>query len=109
MMILNIFFIAYSKLFFTDVKYAMKMNLNDKVVGGYDGRFNSSSDLDNEIISKIKKYNYQIVILKYLENPANSMQDKMKMLETSYLEEFQVKIAPNMEAGGLFNDWDFNF
>lgn len=108
-MIFNIFFIAYSKLFFTDVKYAMNFKKHAHAVGGYDGRFNSSSDLDNEIISKIKKCNYQIVILKYLENPANSMQDKIKMLETSYLEEFQVKIAPNMEAGGLFNDWDFKF
>lgn len=109
MMILNIFFIIYSKLFFTDVKYALKMNLNDKVVGGYDGRFNSSSDLDDEIISKIKKNNYKMSLLKYLNNLENSMLDKIKILEKSHLEEFQVKIAPNMEAGGLFNDWDFTF
>lgn len=110
MMIFNIFFIAYSNLFFTDVplsKYVIKMNFNDKVVGGYDGRYNGSSDYNSELISKIKKYNYQIVILKYLENPANSMPDKMKILEKSSIEEFQSKIAPNIKSGGLFNDWDF--
>ena len=112
MMIFNLLFIAYSNLLFSDVplsKYVIKMNFNDRVIGGYDGRYNGSSDYDSELISKIKKNNYQIVILKYLENPDISLFDKMKILETSGVEELEDKIAPNIKAGGLFNDWDFDF
>jgi len=110
MMIFNIFFIAYSNLFFTDIplsKYVIKMNLDKNVIGGYDGRHNSSSDYDHELMQRIIKNNYRMSLLKYLENPTNSIPDKMKILETSTLEEFQSKIAPNIKSGGLFNDWDF--
>jgi hypothetical protein len=112
MMMFNILYIAYSNLFFTDIplsKYVIKMGLDKNVIGGYDGRHNSSSDYDHEVIQRIKKHNYRMSLLKYLENPQNSISDKMKVLETGDIEEFQDKIAPDIKSGGLLNDWDFEF
>jgi hypothetical protein len=112
MMMFNIFFIAYSNLFFTDIplsKYVIKMGLDKNVIGGYDGRHNSSTDYDHEVMQRIKKHNHRMSLLKYLENPDNSVSDKMKVLETSNIKEFQDKIAPDIKSGGLLNDWDFEF
>ena len=112
MIIFNIFFFAYSNLILTTTpktRSSTILHFDKRVIGGYDGRFNSSSDLDNELISKIKQNNYKMQILKYLENPANSILDKIKILETISSEETQNKISPNIESGGLFNDWNFDF
>jgi len=74
---------------------------------GYDNRFNSTIDLDDEKIRSICESYIKFDLLKKLEDPKVSAYEKIKMIEKNYL--FDNSIIPNIENGDLYKDWNFVF
>ena len=68
---------------------------------GWDNRYNES-DADPDLLEQLKKNFEKYEILKFLENDRVSMLDKVRKIGESGIN------APNLNAGGLMKDWDFN-
>jgi hypothetical protein len=75
-----------------------------KLYSGLDGRFNET-DIDHELLYDISISFYKYKLLKTLENEDISVFTKLEIIETYNSENEISKLAPNMEAGGLWKDW----
>lgn len=85
------------------------VNHYDKL-SGYDMRFPGNPDLNEELILKIKKNMEKLDLLKILENPGIGMRFKEVQLEQYELLHGEGNVMmPNITAGGLFNDFDYQF
>lgn len=84
------------------------VNHYDKL-SGYDMRFPGKPDLNEELILKIKKNMDQLDLLKILENPGIGMRFKQVQLEQYELLHGEGNaMIPNITAGGLFQDYEFD-
>jgi hypothetical protein len=72
---------------------------------GYDNRHNDS-DINDEIILNITRFNEKMLLLKTLENKNLSQHIKLELLENYNRHELPSPIKPNIFAGGLLNHWD---
>lgn len=80
-----------------------KMN-NGKMNNGNDYRYNQT--FEKPQLYNITKSLKKMALLKTLENPDISIVEKMNNIHYySFL--FDETIKPNIRAGGLYNDWDF--
>jgi hypothetical protein len=68
---------------------------------GWDNRYNES-DVDPDLFKRLKGNFEKYETLKYLRNDRISMLDKLQKIGESGIN------APNLNAGGLTKDWDFN-
>ena len=74
---------------------------------GYDERYNASKHgSDDDIIFNITKFNRQMELLKKLENKGVSKYDKVKLVEEYNKNENPTSMAPNINEGGLYKDWE---
>jgi hypothetical protein len=67
---------------------------------GMDHRYNES-DIDHDLIQRIRENFEKYETLKYLENDRISILDKLRKIRESGIN------PPNLNAGGLMKDWDF--
>lgn len=82
---------------------------NHDKLSGYDMRFPGKPDLNEELILTIKKNMDQLDLLKILENPGIGMRFKQVQLEQYELLHGEGNtMKPNITAGGLFNDYQFD-
>jgi hypothetical protein len=75
---------------------------------GKDERYNETSDLDLELLDKIKMYNHKLKVLQRLEDDKVSIFDKIELIENEDIDDFYMR-SPNITSGGLFDDWDWDF
>jgi hypothetical protein len=78
----------------------IKPPLSNDIYAGKDNRYNES-DVDQDLLKRIKENLEKYETLKYLENDQVSILDKLRKLEESGVK------PPNLKAGGLTKDWDF--
>lgn len=84
------------------------VNHYDKL-GGYDMRFPGKPDTDEELILTIKKNMDKLDLLKILENPGIGIRFKQVQLEQYELLHGEGNtMKPNITAGGLFHDYQFD-
>jgi hypothetical protein len=76
---------------------------------GRDGRYdlNVTTDLDYEQLRSINISFNKLRILKKLEDPKISYNEKLREINENYI--FYNELSPNITNGGLFNDWNFTF
>ena len=88
--------------------------LRRDVGGGFDQRDVGKTCLEkiydqvrqNNTLNKLRKYNYQMNLLKKLENVGTSDFEKLRAIEEyNYVMESSKYVA-NIEKGGLYNDWN---
>jgi len=77
-------------------------NYQNNNCSGHDMRYNISSDIDNDTILQIVNLNGKMNLLKKLENPAISINQKIRIIK----KDKPKIIIPNLKAGGLFKDWE---
>ena len=70
---------------------------------GYDNRYNDTN-INNDVMFNINKWNKQLKLLKKLENKNISNIVKLDLID-EYKKELPSPIIPNIYAGGLFNEW----
>lgn len=80
-----------------------KVNYNQ----GIDMRYPNSTDFDDLLNLKIYENYQKFDLLKKLESTKVSELDKLKFIEQSNM--INPSFAPNITAGGLFDDFYFNF
>ena len=68
---------------------------------GKDNRYNES-EVDQDLLKRIKENLEKYETLKYLENDRVSILDKLRKIGESGIN------PPNLNSGGLMKDWDFN-
>jgi hypothetical protein len=68
---------------------------------GWDNRYNES-EVDHDLIERIRENFEKYETLKYLENDRISILDKLQKIGESGIN------PPNLNAGGLMKDWYFN-
>jgi len=106
-MILNMLLCAYSNFVQLNTKtFSCARYLHP--YAGNDMRYNETSDLDIELLDKIKMYNHKFYILQRLKDDKVSIFDKIHLIEKEDVDDFYTR-APNITRGGLFYDWDFDF
>ena len=76
------------------------------VEGGIDKRYNQT-DTDFELLQKLKKFNYQLQLLKQLQDEKISQYAKVDSIEEYKKNEDPSKYVPNLLNGGLFSEWNF--
>lgn len=95
------------------VSNSLKRRIRKKYGGGFDQRELGKTCLEKiydqvqekTTLDKLRKYNYQMNLLKKLENNKNSEFEKIKAIEEyNYVME-SLKYAHNFESGGLYSDW----
>jgi hypothetical protein len=76
---------------------------------GCDGRYdlNITNDLDYQQLRSINISFNKLRILKKLEDPKISYNEKLREINENYI--FYNEIMPNITNGGLFKDWNFTF
>jgi hypothetical protein len=93
----------------------LRRRIRKKYGGGFDQRELGKTCLEKiydqvqekTTLDKLRKYNYQMNLLKKLENNKNSEFEKIKAIEEyNYVME-SLKYAHNFESGGLYSDWNF--
>jgi hypothetical protein len=60
---------------------------------------------ENNTLNKLRKYNYQMNLLKKLENVGVSDFEKIKAIEEYKYVMESSKYVPNIESGGLYKNW----
>jgi hypothetical protein len=109
-MILNMLLCAYSKFVklnletsktFSRIRYSYPYM-------GKDMRYNGTSNLDIDMLDKIKMYNHKLQVLQRLEDNKVSIFDKVDLIENEEIINFFTS-APNITRAGLFDDWDWDF
>jgi hypothetical protein len=70
-------------------------------------RYNETSNLDLEMLNKIKMYNHKFKVLQQLEDERLSIFDKIGLIEKEDINNFPMR-STNITSGGLFDDWDFD-
>lgn len=76
-----------------------------KTSAGYDQRYNESTD--SNIMDDVGNFIYKKAILDTLANVKVSIPVKMDIVEE--LSKSNKTIAYNLEAGGLYDDWNMDF
>ena len=89
---------------FTPLKY--NNGIVDKHYSGYDCRFGNETETETELLYNITRNFRKMALLRYLESPDISLNDKIETVRLNQEEE-SAKISINLKAGGLFKDWDF--
>ena len=89
---------------FTPLKY--NNGLVDKHYSGCDCRFSNETETETELLYNITRNFRKMTLLRYLESPDISLNDKIETVRLNQEEE-SAKISINLKAGGLFKDWDF--
>jgi len=75
---------------------------------GYDERYNSSKyPSDQDIIFNITRFYHQMELLKKIESQKVSQQNKVKLVEEYNKNENPSPMVPNIHAGELYKDWDW--
>jgi hypothetical protein len=73
-----------------------------KIGTGMDHRYNESEEKNDHIIQRIIEIHEKQKLLRFLENDSISFLQKLEQTKESGI------ILPNLIAGGLTKDWDFN-
>jgi hypothetical protein len=83
---------------------------SDKILksGGFDERFNQTSDNNSEMLITFQKNMVKMNLLKKLQSMDISEAEKLKEVEKYQSDNYESKYLYNLEAGGLYNDWNFN-
>jgi hypothetical protein len=63
---------------------------------------------ENNTLNKLRKYNYQMNLLKKLQNVGVSDFEKIKAIEEYKYVMESSKYVPNIESGGLYKNWSNN-
>ena len=82
-------------------------NFDYRINHGIDMRYKNYTDFDINLNLKLKNYFRKMQILKTLENSNISELDKIKIINDNDI--FNYNYSSNINAGGLMNDFDFNF
>jgi len=110
-MILNMLLCAYSNFIQLNMKTSKTFSCvrysHPRAYAGNDMRYNETSDLDLEMIDKIRMYNHKLKVLQRLEDNKVSIFDKIGLIEKEDVDDFCMR-SPNITRGGLFDDWDFD-
>jgi hypothetical protein len=96
----NDFRVKHSKFIFSKNKTKIK-----KILDGYDQRYNESTD--SSIMHDIAQNLYKKAILDKLTSVKVSIPVKMDIVEE--LSKENNTMAYNLEAGGLYDDWNMDF
>jgi len=72
---------------------------------GMDERCNNTSESDIEVLRRVEEHYEKFKLLKYLEKNTISISDKVKAIEKSNIYDFHSTFLPNINSGGLFDDW----
>jgi hypothetical protein len=92
----------------------LRRRIRKKYYGGYDQREFGKTCLEKiheqvqekTTLDKLRKYNYQMNLLKKLEGDKLAESEKITAIEEyNYLTESS-KYTHNVEAGGLYKDWN---
>jgi hypothetical protein len=95
------------------IKYLLSENINtinlDKpnryLEGGIDYRYNITENVDDELVYNISRFLYKQKILKTLQDDTVSINTKLEHIY-EYDSENNLSISgPNINAGGLWDDW----
>ena len=108
-MILNMLLCAYSNFIYLNMKTSKTFSYTrySYLRAGKDERYNETSDLDLEMLDKIKMYNRKFKVLQQLEDERISIFDKIGLIEKEDINDFYMR-STNITRGGLFDDWDFD-
>lgn len=82
-------------------------NFDYRINHGIDMRYKNHTDFDINLNLKLKDYFRKMQILKTLENSNISELDKITIINDNDI--FNYNYSSNINAGGLMNDFDFNF
>lgn len=88
-------------------KFRNQIILNSKNNSGIDMRYPESTDFNKTLNFKINQNYYKYNLLKKLESNKISELNKLELLKNSPL--IESDMYPNITAGGLFDDFNFNF
>jgi len=110
-MILNMLLCAYSNFIHLNMQTSKTFSYarcsHPRAHAGHDMRYNETSDLDLEMLDKIKMYNRKFKVLQQLEDERISIFDKIGLIEKEDINNFPMR-STNITSGGLFDDWDFD-
>lgn len=67
-----------------------------------------TTESENEILSRIRKYYYCMAIINYLESSYISEKDKIELIEQFEIGKDKNNID-HLYSGGLMNDWEMDF
>lgn len=110
---MNLFILICSALFSNIIKNVTNYHLLNSESSGNDERIMQSYPVlneqinENEILYRIRKYNYYMTILNYLESTIISEKDKMERIKIDIGED-TYKIY-DLYAGSLLKDWEIDF
>jgi hypothetical protein len=92
---------------FTLLKY--NNGIVDKQYSGCDCRFGNETyrETETELLYNITRNFHKMTLLRYLESPDISLNDKIETIRRN--QEESKNIGINLKEGGLFKDWDFEF
>ena len=77
---------------------------------GYDERYNSSKyPSDQEVILNLTRFYHQMELLKKLESENVSQPNKVKIVEEYNKNENPSPLIPDIYAGELYKDWDWEY
>ena len=76
--------------------------------GGFDERFNQTSDKNSEMLITFQKNLVKMNLLKKLQSSHIGEAEKLKEIEKYQNDNYEMKYFYNSEAGGLYDDWNFN-
>jgi len=110
-MILNMLLCAYSNfvhLNMNSLKTFSYKRYSNPYNTGKDERYNATTDLDVDMLDKIKMYNHKLQVLNRLQDNKVSIFDKLDLIENEEIINFYTR-APNITRAGLFDEWDWDF
>ena len=94
--------------------FVVKCTINDLSLNkmfiksdGIDHRFNEY-DIDYDLMQRIRENYEKYKILKYLESDRVSILDKLQKIKEFDSTESGIIKPPNLKAGDLTKEWDFN-
>lgn len=97
----HIILLLLAKLFVSPVSRSLQSS-NTKISTGIDHRYDESGENLDDIMQKIIEIHEKQKLLRFLENDRISILYKMQKIQDSGI------TPPNLNAGGLTKDWDFN-
>jgi hypothetical protein len=121
--IFYVLFIGNSKRVYNTAKYNHKEDKNEFLIemnklksqkqnGSFSSIFKSGLDerytnegVDVDVVHKIEKNILQLELLKKLENPKIAILTKKSIIEEYHYLFEEKKIAPDLSAGGLYNEF----
>lgn len=92
----------HKRVYFSNVLPSNHNHNNNTDFSGCDMRYNTTTIADHAAILRIVNLNEKMKLLKTLENPAISINQKIRIIK----KDKPKIIILNLKAGGLFKDWE---